>query len=216
MQFERLADGQRSAQDVAEGEIPARLAEAMGTNPDVCAWVDVPGTNVSLPVAYDRLGDERYSYGAYDGSNDTFGTLFIQRSSSPYFITPVTIIYGHAFEDVPDVMLGQLHLFEDKGFFDAHDEFHVHLSDRTLVYRIASVAMFNGINIPDYLETGGLELLQEYAELALDPCDDGLSRDVGPVDMSRDRIVQFSTCTIPATAEYRYIVTGVLVEEWRG
>lgn len=213
LRFERMVAAQRASQDVAEQDVPATLSAAMAANPDVCAWVDVPGTNVSLPVVRDAEDDGRYIYGSYDGSGSTLGTTFIEYSASPYFIDPVTVLYGHAYEDVSDVMMGQLHRFEDKAFFDAHDEFHVHLSDRVLVYRIASACTVNAVNVTDYIEIGGAWLLQEYADFVVNPYGDGFTRDVGDLDMAHDRIVQFSTCTIPSTAEYRYFVTGVLVEE---
>lgn len=138
--------------------------------------------------------------------------MFVEHAASPYFIDPVTVVCGHAFQDELDVMMGQLHLFEGKEFFDAHDEFRVYLNDRVLTYRIASVCSYVGNNILTYLGQGDEATLQHYMEGVIDPgTDERFVRDVGGMDSRSDRIVQLSTCTVPATAESRFVVTGLLV-----
>lgn len=213
----KMVEAQKAAQDVLEADIPMRLAEAKRANPDVCAWVRFPNTNVSLPILQNVEDDRHYvgtSFDGKDGDEGALGAAFIEASSSPYFIDPVTVVYGHAFEDAPDVMLGQLHRFEDKAFFDANDTFLVYLDDRVLEYRIACACVYVCDHIPWVIRAGGEGTLQRYMEYALDPgVDANFVRDVGAVEASSDRIVQFSTCTFPSSTEYRYMVTGVLVGE---
>lgn len=211
----QMIANQSNAQDVGQAEIPEALAQAKAANPDVCAWLYFPNTTVSLPILQSLEDDRKYVDESADGSNEVLGATFIEKANSPYFIDPVTIVYGHAFDDEPDVMLGQLHKFEDKSFFDANDTFYIYLENKVLEYRIACTCPYHGIHILSFIDMGFDDgTLQRYMTYALDPgVDSRFVRDVGQVDASYDRIVQISTCTFPASAEYRYVVTGVLVDE---
>lgn len=209
-----LLEAQHKLQNTAEEDVPAAFAAEREANPDVCAWLYVPGTNVSLPVAW-RAGDNGY-YTVHDSSGDVsgLGSCFMDGANSVGFDDPVTVLYGHSFCD-DDLMFTQLHKFEDEGFFGGHDEFEVHLPDRVLTYRVAATGLYLSRRITDVVDFSNREQVQEYLDFAVNPRpSDGLKREVGRLDAGSDRIVQLSTCTLPeANESARYLVTGVLVGE---
>lgn len=211
-----MVEQRRARQDVALEEVPRALEEAMAASPDVCAWVAVPGTNVSLPVLQSADGDDRaYGSRSLDGESDVLGEAFIERANSPLFIDPVTVVYGHAFDDAPNVAMGQLHLFRDEEFFASHDAFYVNLPDRALEYRIMGAYEVAGEHVLSLLQLGGEGSLERYFRYLAKP--PGVAapfrRNVGALDPDADRVVELSTCTMPASAEYRYVVVGLLVGE---
>lgn len=205
---------QRVIQRTSLGEAPAELVRKKAVNEDVCAWLVVPGTLVSLPIAQ-RVDDNSY-YLDHDvgGEENSLGCAYITSVNSPFFIDPVTVVYGHSFSDVTDVMMGTLSMLGEKGFFDAHDSFAIVLEDRVLTYRIANVCGFVSDNILDYLAGGDESRLNYYMSSAIAPgIDKRFERDVGKVGYPGSRIVHLSTCVIPNKDEGRFVVTGVLVGE---
>lgn len=211
---ERMVESQRAAQDVSEEDIPNAFAEAKQKNSDVCAWVFFPNTNISLPILQSLEYDRTYVNRSLDGSSDVLGATFIEKENSPFFIDPVTIVYGHAYEDYPDVMLGELHKFEKKDFFEANDTFYIYLEGKRLEYRIACEGPYVGDHILSVIKAGPEGSLQKYMTYAIDPQMESFRvRDLREIDATKDRIVQFSTCMFPSSGEYRYMVTGLLVNE---
>lgn len=209
----QMVNTQIEVQSIEENDIPEALAATRSANPDACAWLYVLGTDVSLPVMRHSDDDSFYTDHLSDGSEGILGAAFVEHGASPYFIDPVTVVCGHAFEDAINVMMGELHLFESTDFFDTHDEFRIYLTDRVLTYRIASACSYVGDNILTYVGQGDEATLQTYMEGVIDPgIDERFVRDVGEINSKSDRVVQLSTCTLPPTAEARYVVTGVLVD----
>lgn len=213
-EVQEMTELQERCQQIEFPDIPEALASAKQTNTDVCAWVYFPNTNVSLPILQSVVNERKYVDESFDGAANVLGATFIEAESSPLFIDPVTIVYGHAFEDFPDVMLGQLHKFKDEKFFIENDTFYIITEEKQLQYRIVSACEFQGDHVPTLLKIAGEGAVQKYMDFVANPgCDPAYVRDVGKLDAHTDRIVQFSTCTMPSSAQYRYIVTGVLVNE---
>lgn len=205
---------QRAIQKTSLDEAPAELVRKKSANKDVCAWLVVPDTLVSLPIAQRVHDDSYYLNHDVGGEENSLGCAYITSANSPYFIDPVTVVYGHSFSDVTDVMMGTLSMLGEKGFFDAHDSFAIVLEDRVLTYRIANVCGFVGDNILDYLAGGDESRLNYYMSSAIAPgIDKRFERDVGKVGYPESRIVHLSTCVVPNKDEGRFVVTGILVEE---
>lgn len=209
-----LVDAQHERQNIDEKDIPAALAAEREANPDVCAWLCVPDTNVNLPVVR-RGGDNEY-YMVHDSSGQIsgFGSCYMDGANSPGFDDPVIVLYGHSFID-HDLMFTQLHSFEDREFFEEHDEFRVYLPGRVPTYRIVSACQYANRRIADLIDFSNRDAVQGYLDFVASPgSSDGFQRETGELDADTDRIVQLSTCTLPeASVAARYLVTGMLVGE---
>lgn len=209
-----LKSEQAERQSAPPADVAAALADAQAANPDVIAWLVVPGTNVSLPVACRSDDDAYYAVHDASGAFSPLGAAYIESASSSGFDDPVTVVYGHAFFDA-QVMFTQLHLFGDEGFFDTHDEFSLHLPGRVLTYRVASAYVMSDVRIPSLFDPGDPAQVQAYFNVAVDPGVSGaLSRDEpAPDALAGGRVVQLSTCLVPYDPARRFVVTGVLVGE---
>lgn len=76
-------------------------------NPDIYAWIEIPGTNVDYPVLQSASDDEVYLYTACDGSSYVGGSVFTQASyNGTDFNDPVTLLYGNTMQD--GTMFGEL------------------------------------------------------------------------------------------------------------
>lgn len=210
-----LVGAQAALQVVDPSDIPERLAAAQEANPDVCAWLYVPGTNVSLAVARHLEDDLYYMEHAADGSQSPIGSAFLEGANSPGFDDPVTVLYGHSFSDA-EIMFTQLHCFESIEFFGKAESFYVYLPDRVLAYRVVGACLYSNERIVAGLDFSDQGSLQSYFDFVADGDDEafiGLKRRTGSLDAASDRLVQLSTCTLPRTDGSRYVVTGVLVGE---
>ena len=82
------------------------------TNPDIIAWIVVPGTKIDYPVLSCHRWNE-YLHKDYEGKDSRPGSIFVQPETAKDFSDFHTIIYGHNMRNKS--MFGSLHKFEDEG-----------------------------------------------------------------------------------------------------
>ena len=97
-----------SAKDDEDGyKSPVDFDYYQKKNPDVCAWLEIPGTDIDHPILQNPDDDEYYSRRSWNKKKSSKGSLFTQATyNSTDFSDPVTIIYGHRTND--GSMFGQL------------------------------------------------------------------------------------------------------------
>lgn len=199
---------QLGIEETPVSDIPRRYIEASVANEDIVAWLYVPGTNISLPIAWRQGDNEYYLLHTENGDSLGAGCLFVDSLNSPDFGDRITIVYGHSFYDA-EIMLTQLHRFEDKEFFSKHRRFYVLTPDGPIAYAIAAARVQSAARIPVAIDLNNAAEIREYYDFAMDP-DGATGLFVKGTISSDSRIVQLSTCTLPtAFAGLRYVVTGV-------
>ena len=104
-------------------------------NPDIIAWIEVPGTNIDYPVM--RTDDNAY-YLSHNVRReyDMYGAIFADVQNNTDFTSPVMVVYGH-FTPI-ETEFTQLHRFEDRDFFDANRAVYVYLPGKQLNYEVVS------------------------------------------------------------------------------
>ncbi|MCR5138361.1 MAG: class B sortase [Oscillospiraceae bacterium] len=75
---------------------PVNFPALQKKNPDIYAWVYIPGTNVNFPLLQSSTEDTDYYLShSVDGEEDSLGCLITQsKYNSNDFSDPVTVIYG--------------------------------------------------------------------------------------------------------------------------
>lgn len=94
-------------------------------NPDIVAWVYVPGTPINYPVVQGSDNQE-YLHKAFDGSTGwlaSAGTIFLDASNTSDLSDRNNALYGHHMND--GSMFASLADFEDQGTFDSHRDIYV-------------------------------------------------------------------------------------------
>ncbi len=178
------------------------------TNPDILAWVTIPGTGVDHPVAQHPTDDEYYLKHGANGMYSSDGCPYIELSDSGSFMEFNTVIYGHNMND--GSMFASLHGFEDEQFFSEHRDLYITTAEHYLTYRIFAAVMFDDRRIPYYfddtLESDRTAFLQALRN------DIVADRSVLADDMEvseDDCIVTLSTCD-KKLRDKRFLVTAVL------
>ena len=166
-------------------------------NPDIIAWIEVPGTNIDYPVM--RTDDNAY-YLSHNARReyDIYGAVFADVENSIDFTSQLMVVYGH-FTPI-ETGFTQLHRYEDREFFDANREVYVYLPGRQLNYVVISA-----FTTDDRWLTNGTD----YA----DP--DVMRGFIGWLGAAAagDRLMVLSTCTQWELADgRRYLVTTKLAD----
>lgn len=94
-------------------------------NPDIVAWVYVPGTPINYPVVQGSDNQE-YLHKAFDGSTGwlaSAGTIFLDASNASDLSDQNNALYGHHMND--GSMFASLADFENQDTFDSHRDIYV-------------------------------------------------------------------------------------------
>ena len=91
-------------------------------NPDVVAWVYVPGTNINYPVVQ---GDDNTTYltRLFDGTSNSSGSIFLDAdAAAPGMVDQQTPLYGHHMNN--KTMFYQIDETCDQAIFDEMEELY--------------------------------------------------------------------------------------------
>lgn len=99
-------------------------------NQDVCAWIEIPGTEVNYPVMYD--GTDDYLNKSLQGEDSTAGSIYIDPLSHG-LNNPVNIIYGHNMRN--GSRFAAVNKFNTVAYFDKHQEVRISMEDRNLALK---------------------------------------------------------------------------------
>lgn len=191
-------------------ENPVDFAALQTRNSEVYAWIEVPNTEIELPILQSFADDLYYLNRDLDGKYSRLGSLFTQSKNSLDFSDPVTVIYGHNYYS--GGMFTNLHYFEDADFFKENEFFYIYTPGRKLTYRIVSAYKYDDRHILNSFDFSDEQVRREYFDGVLNP--KAMLRNVreGVELQTDDKLVVLSTCL---TGGYsgRYLVNGVLIKD---
>lgn len=117
-------------------------------NPDIYAWIEIPGTGIDYPVLQSASDDLYYLETAPDGSPYIGGSVFTQASyNGMTFEDPVTVLYGNTMRD--GTMFGSLQmLYSAPPAEDAAErEILIHLPGEVRCYEVFAAVPFDNTHI---------------------------------------------------------------------
>lgn len=173
-------------------------------NPDIVAWIYIPGTDISYPVVQGEDNDY-YLYHMFDGGYNRAGCVFLDVNVSPDFSAENSVLHGHNL--LNNTMFAGLLDYRDQSFYDAHPEAMLLTPDRN--YR---VALFSGY-ICDITEDAWDAVFsdEEYAlwqtRIAGKSC-----FQTSVVPTASHRILTLSTCSYEFS-DARFVLHGILIPE---
>lgn len=181
----------------------------MEINRDVCAWLKVPGTRIDYPVVQSITEADNYylTHDIYQDEN-IYGAVFIEKSNLSDFTNPNTIIYGHHMTD--GSMFGDLTKFEEREFFEEHQEFMVYLPGETRRYEITAAYRYPAEHLLSAFDFSTEEQTAKYCGLVPEfaVTYGGYAREGMEL---RAPFVTLSTCTSD-NRSFRFLVQGRLAD----
>ncbi|SDI61331.1 sortase B [Pseudobutyrivibrio sp. 49] len=186
------------------------IAALQSDNPDIYAWITMPGTTVDYPVLQSEE-DNYYLNHKVDGTEGLPGSIYTNQIDGKDFQVANTVVYGHNMKN--GSYFGQLHLFEDKDFFDNNREIDIYLSDRKLTFEIIIASRFNDSYLSDtYIMENPVGTKQFLSDLTAYEPDAESTHIIEGYDMGEyEQIITLSTC-VKGVAEERYLVVGRLIK----
>jgi len=167
-------------------------------NPEIIAWLNIPGTDIDYPVLQ---GEDNKYYLHHDAQKKTNknGALFLDYRMHADFSDFSSVIFGHYMSS--GMMFQNLVKFKEKDFFDTHNEAVLYTPEQTHSMEIFAVAvvpaesdLYNFAFSSPSEQAAHLQLLKENTKYQRE------------IDLALgDRLVLLSTCSYEFT-EARTIV----------
>ncbi len=194
-------------------ENPIDFASLRLENPDIYAWIYIPDTNVNYPVLQSPTDDSFYLDHDKDGNSSAAGAIYSQLANSTDFSDPVTVLYGHNMNS--GGMFATLHYFENKEFFDSHQDMYIYTDGHIYTYKVIAAYQYDNRHILNSFNFADTAVTQQYFDSVLNPNSLVMNvREGVQLTAGSDKIVQLSTCTGDANRLVRrYLVTGELVSD---
>lgn len=212
---EKVTDASQDSETVTESaepeeEIPIDFEELWETNPDVYAWIVIPGTDINYPILQHPTDDSYYLNHNLDGSTGRPACIYTESLNSKDFTDNNTVIYGHNMRN--GTMFAQLHKFEDKDFFDENREIIIYLPDKVLHYKIFAVHNYDDRHLLYSFDFSDKAVYKDYLESIFSIDDMNANIDTEMTVTENDKIITLATCVYKKPS-LRFHVQAVLVEK---
>lgn len=181
-------------------------------NPDVYAWLEIPGTEIDHPILQNPDDDEYYSRRSWNKKKSSKGSLFTQATyNSTDFNDPVTIIYGHRTND--GSMFGQLQkIYSSQSTFDKTREIIIYLPDKELHYKVFAAVPYGTEHILYNYDFSRLRMRLAFFDTVFSATGVGVKLDEDSYSEDKDGIVILSTC-LRGNNNKRYLVLAQLTKK---
>lgn len=193
--------------------IPVKFEELQAVNPDVYAWITVPGTDIDYPILQHASDNSYYLMHNIDGSYGYPGCIYTENMNSKDFTDNNTVIYGHNMKN--GSMFAQLHKYEDPDFFDANREVLIYLPDEVLHYTIFAAHIYDDRHLLYSFDFADPEVYQKYLDSIFSTRDMSANIDKDITVTTDDQIITLVTC-IGSQPNNRLLVQAVLTDRELG
>ena len=175
-------------------------------NPDIIAWIRIPGTVIDYPVLQGP-DNNRYLRHTPDGEYSVAGSIFLEFSNASDFSDNHSIIYGHHFRGGYRPMFKQLVDYRSEDFYNSHPWVGLFTPAGKYTIRIFSCyvtklgdnawrTQLEGKAFSDWIESVSSKAIY--------------NTDIIPTE--NDRIVTLSTCSTEFE-NARFVIHGILVPD---
>lgn len=192
-------------------EIPVDFDSLHEVNPEIYAWIYIPGTDISYPVLQHDGDNGYYTRRAEDGNYFTGGCIYSENYNKKDFSDPMTVLYGHNLRS--GKMFAQLNDFADVKVFDEHRYIYIYTPEKMLVYEIFAAYPFSHKHLLLNFDFNDSEQFEAFFDDVM--YKPGLSSnfmDNVELDGTKDKILTLSTC-LRGDNQQRYLVQGRLISE---
>lgn len=198
------------------GEIPKPqktidFEALMERNPEVYAWIEILGTQVSYPVLQHEDGSEDYYLKHTIDHEETLpGAIYSERSSAKDFSDFAHILYGHNMRN--GTMFAGLHQYEDADFLAEHPYIYIYTPEKTYTYEVFAAVVHSDKHLAYEYDLVTEDGQQKYLDDMMESTD-SRNQYHETIEVTTDsRLLVLSTCVF-GESDKRYLVNAVLVKE---
>lgn len=189
-------------------DIPVDFEGLQEYNPDIYAWITIPGTAVDYPIVQHSDDNSYYLTHNTDGKESAEGAIYTESYNSKDFTDPNTVIYGHNMRN--GSMFRSLHNYMDRSFFDENREVTIYMPDKILHYEIFAAYLYDSRHLMLSYDFDDSEVFARYLDEIKGIRDMSSFVDTSIEVTAEDQIITMSTC-YKGMDDRRYLVQAVLV-----
>lgn len=190
-------------------DIPVDFDKLQEINPDVYAWITVPGTPIDYPVLQRPDDNSYYLTHTIDREEKAEGAIYTENYNSTDFQDANTVIYGHDMKN--GTMFRSLLEYQDRAFFDENREILIYTPDAVRHYKIFAAYPYDNRHLLLSFDFTDKSVYRQYLDSIFAIRDMNACIDSSVEVDTDDKIITLSTC-YGAQREMRYLVQGVLTE----
>lgn len=170
---------------------------------NVQAWLEIPDTNISLPVMQHPEDDGFYLDHDEHGKSDNYGALFTEAHYNAFdFSDPVTVIYGHRMNN--GSMFGTLQKYYS-GAFDRYPSIFLYMEGEKREYEVFAAVLYSDLHILHYNNFNSPRVFNRFFDSIYATRQLGMMVDRQLKPEPDDQVIILSTC-IRGADEQRYLV----------
>lgn len=189
-------------------EIPIDFVALQQQNPDVYAWIQVPGTEVDYPILQSSNDNTYYLNHTIDGEEKKEGAIFTENYNTKTFEDPNTVIYGHDMKN--GSMFQSIHKYMDRSFFDNNRDIVIYMPNQIFRYKIFAAYLTDNRHLLMNYNFWSKDEYQQYLNSIFSMRDMNAFIDTSMEVTNEDKIITLSTCYAGISTQ-RYLVQAVLV-----
>lgn len=200
-------------QETEEAEpvvIPIDFNALWDQNPDIYAWITIPGTNIEYPILQHPSDDEYYLNHTVDKKSGLPGSIYTEgKHNTKDFSDRNTLIYGHNMKN--GTMFGSLDKYIDPAFMKEHNTIVIYTPEHIYTYKVFGAITYDNRHIMysfDFKEESGMQAFLDSIGKV-----NNLSTYIdGTIEVTAsDKIITLSTCN--GNKKQRFLVGAVLIDE---
>lgn len=186
-------------------ESPVDFEALWEMNPEIYAWLYIPGTDVNYPILQREGDDGFYLNHSSEGKSSEAGAIFTEETyTKKDFSDPVTLIYGHYMRS--GAMFGGLQsLYSAQGGIKTYRDIVVYLPEEELHYEVFAAVPYNMRHILYYHDFTDPVVFEAFLEQTRSVRSINASVDKSAEVTAEDQLLILSTC-LRGDSHQRYLV----------
>lgn len=176
---------------LALGDLEVDWDYLLSVNPDIVAWVYMPGTRINYPVVHGEDNDQ-YLWTDFNRTSSRNGSIFLDASNTGNFTDMNNVLYGHHMND-GSMFACISNVLPDPAEFNAHRTIYVLTPQLNFKCRSFSIIKTNGWDMLVQTTFADAKEKNDYVQDKIDRSvvqpDDGM-----PAPDSISQLFTFSTC----------------------
>ncbi|MBR1764935.1 MAG: class B sortase [Ruminococcus sp.] len=199
---------EKYVEDSLSGDITYRYSvdfdKLWERNADACAWIDIPHTDMSFPIAQHPSDDNYYLERNFSGQKSIYGAAYIELYNNRDFNDNVTVVYGHDISN--GQWFGQLEtIFTDPETFEKSKDIILYLPSETRTYRVFAALPYSDKHLMQSYDFTKKEVFEKFIEQILETRN--INSIIRPEDAPEfgDKLLVLETC-LKGDYSHRFLV----------
>lgn len=200
--------------ELSDRDIPIDFESLWKINPDIHAWIHIPGLDVDYPIVQHSENSLFYLNHTVEGIYHPRGAIFTEKDNARDFSDPHTIIYGHNMPD--ESLFGILHRYLGAMFMASYDTILIYTPDNVFTYRIFSAVTYDDRHLLDSFDFSTSAGREAYLISLMNVSNVNTYWNPNVLVTPEDTFITLSTCN--QIRNQRLLVGAILVStqyEWK-